>query len=73
VTLVSRDASLGSFGLDMMEVTRVCGMMCADFNSIAALLTTSGMGANTDRHDVSLRNPASRTAAPFGGFGVGRG
>jgi len=30
------------------------------------------MGANADRHGASLRNPAPRTTAPFGGFSVGR-
>jgi len=43
VTLVSRDASLGSFGLDMMAVTQICVMI-----PILSPLTTPGVGTSTD-------------------------
>ena len=63
MTLVSRDASLGSFGLDMMGVT-----VDALIRIPLPPLTTPGTGTNADWRDMSLWNPASRTITAFGSF-----
>ena len=60
MTLVSRDASLGSFGLDMMEVTQMCvecATAYADFNPTM----------NTNAQCIS-----AETRAEDGDFGAGR-